>query len=245
MRRDGPARYVQEYAASFFADGGERVRFNAAENRRIGITVEVPPGRTIDDVAERVFARAPLDRYREFFYLRRAEEAEADAAALAAAPRAYDAWGRPISGGVPSSDLDGAVYLRFVDPASLPPGVGGYTDPQQSVVTDDSVAHEFGHSFADLGDEYSHILASDEDSVNVAPRPEAPDWLPLAVQGHLPLDPPPRVEADAQGVDVGPYVIPSSACAMNNLPGEMRYCPVCQLELVGRISGLTGAPLPW
>jgi len=49
-----------------------------------------------------------------------------------------------------------------------------------------------------------------------------------------------------EGEDIGIYSIPSSVCVMNHPEkSNGRFCPVCQLQLIDRISQLTGTKTPW
>lgn len=238
-------RYKPRYTPDFFEAGGATVAFDARRHSRIGLTIDAP-GQSMADVAADLFAHSPLDRYAAFFHLRAAAEFEADQQQGVVSPRAYDAAGTPIPGGLPRSPLDGTAFIRFVDPATLPEHIGGFTIGPVSVVTEGSVQHELGHALAGLGDEYSSPKATAEDTVNVEPRDlGVPEWQALVDRGLLPNERIPRVEIDAAGNDVGLYIIPSELCFMNNHPYDARYCPVCQLEFIARISELTGADAPW
>ena len=216
------SRYLPAYPRSFF-EGGQSAVPRPATGRRIGVTVETGPGRTLPEVAARLFAAAPLDRYRDWFRLRRAEEFPS--------PRAYDAGGTP-AGDVPYDDLDGTVYIRFRDPKTFDPGVLGYTKGCEAFVSDLSMVHEFGHAFARLGDEYPD--GSTADAANLARR-APPAWEPLIRSSSL-SEPVRRDKA---------FLVPSGDCHMANRPGPTRFCPVCQLEIHARMWELSGAPLPW
>jgi hypothetical protein len=216
------SRYRQVYAKSFFEPGQPAVP-RPPSARRIGITVETGPGVALADVAARLFGTAPLDRYRDWFRLRRAEEFPA--------PRAYDSFGTP-AGDVPHDDLDGTVFIRYRDPRSFEPGVLGFTKGCEAYVSDISMLHEFGHAFARLGDEYPE--GSDADAANLA-REAPPAWEPLVRPALLPEP----VRRDKS------FLVPSADCHMANRPSPARFCPVCQLELHARMWELAGAPLPW
>ena len=216
------SRYRQPYDRSFFEPGRHSVERPAAA-RRIGITIETGPTLTLPEAASRLFAAAPLDRYRDWFRLRKAEEFPS--------ARAYDSYGQS-AGDVPYDDLDGTVFLRFRDPKSFEPGVLGYTRGCEAFVSDVSMLHEFGHAFARLGDEYPDGTAVD--APNVA-RQAPPAWERLIAGATLP-EPVKRDPA---------YLIPSADCHMANRPGPTRFCPVCQLEIHARMWELAGAPLPW
>lgn len=216
------SRYRQAYLQGFFDPGQASVPLPPG-GRRIGITVETGPGRTLPEVAAKLFSAAPLDRYRDWFRLRRAEEFPA--------ARSYDSSGSP-AGDLPYDDLDGTVYLRFRDPRSFEPGVLGTTKGCESFVTDVSLVHEFGHAFARLGDEYPE--GSTADAANLA-KQAPPHWEPLVRSAWLP-EPLRRDKS---------FLVPSADCHMANRPSPTRFCPVCQLEIHARMWELAGTPLPW
>ncbi|HVR87165.1 MAG TPA: HEAT repeat domain-containing protein [Planctomycetota bacterium] len=216
------ARYQRSYPRSFFDPGGPSIPFDAAK-QRIGITLE--PGSMIEprEVASQLFGAAPLDRYRDWFYIRKAD----DFPDL----KAYDGFGNAMEP-VPYGDLEGKVFLHFKDPASFAKGVLGYTTGCHAFVQGASLLHEFGHAFAGLGDEYAD--GSQESAANLFRQPAVP-WMPLVSSSLLPV--PLRRDAD--------FFMPSDNCYLNNNLAQNRYCPVCQLEIHARIAELTGAPLPW
>jgi hypothetical protein len=216
------SRYLHGYPRAFFESGQAAVP-RPPNARRIGVTVETGPDRTLADVASKIFAAAPLDRYRDWFRLRRAEEFPS--------PRAYDAEGN-ATGDVPYDDLDGTVFLRYRDPKTFEPGVLGYTKGCEAFVSDRSMVHEFGHAFARLGDEYPD--GSTADAANLA-RQAPVAWEPLIRTSML---------AEPVRRDKG-FLVPSADCHMANRPGPTRFCPVCQLEIHARMWELAGAPLPW
>lgn len=216
------SRYRPPYDRSFFEPGQRPVERPTAA-RRVGITVETGPTLTLPEAAARLFAAAPLDRYRDWFRLRKAEEFPS--------ARAYDSYGQP-AGDVPYDDLDGTVFLRFRDPKSFDPGVLGYTRGCEAFVSDVSMLHEFGHAFARLGDEYAEGTAVE--APNVA-RTSPPVWERL-ISGATLSEP---VHRDKS------YLVPSADCHMANRAGPTRFCPVCQLEIHARMWEVAGAPLPW
>lgn len=216
------SRYRQPYDRSFF-EPGRRAVDRPAGARRIGLTIETGPNLTLPEAAARLFAAAPLDRYRDWFRLRKAEEFPA--------ARAYDSYGQ-AAGDVPYDDLDGTVFLRFRDPKTFDPGVLGYTKGCEAFVSDASLLHEFGHAFARLGDEYPE--GSAVDAPNLA-RQSPPAWERL-IAGAVVPDP---VRRDKS------FLVPSADCHMANRPMPTRFCPVCQLEIHARMWELSGAPLPW
>ncbi len=221
-KAQGEARYRRPYDRAFFEPGGRTVPFDPG-GRRIGITVETGPGIALAAVAGALFGAAPFDRYRGWFHLRRAEDFPA--------PRAYDSFGASL-GEVTWGELDGTVFLRFRDPASFEKGVLGVTRGCEALVTGVSLLHEFGHAFARLADEYAD--GSRDDAANLS-REAAVPWMALVASGLLE---PPRRRDPA-------FFVPSDHCHMGNDPSQRRFCPVCQLELVARLSALSGAPLPW
>jgi len=216
------SRYRQAYDRSFF-EPGQRPVDRPSAARRIGITIETGPALPLPEAAARLFAAAPLDRYRDWFRLRKAEEFPA--------ARAYDSYGQS-AGDVPYDDLDGTVFLRFRDPKTFDPGVLGYTKGCEAFVSDVSMLHEFGHAFARLGDEYPE--GSAVDAPNVA-RQAPTAWERLIAGATLPEP----VRRDKS------TLVPSADCHMANRPTPTRYCPVCQLEIHARMWELVGAPLPW
>lgn len=239
-------RFNAPYPPDFFGDGGGPIPFVEGEHSRIGILVD--PGEShmnVAEIGECIFSESPFDRYREFFFLRLASEYEDDLSRGASRPRAYDVQGRPAPSGVGVSILDGTFLVRFVSRDELLPGVSGVTRGREARVTPESLLHEIGHAFARLADEYDDALAGDLDGANLELRatPE-PKWQPLVEHGFLPRERFARVEV-VDGHDQGRFVVPSDDCFMNNHRKDDRYCPVCQLELIDRISKLTGASPPW
>jgi hypothetical protein len=222
QRTHDESRYARGWPRSFFEPGQAPVP-RPPGARRIGITVETGPTVTLPDAAARLFSAAPLDRYRDWFRLRRAEEFPA--------AKAYDSFGAE-AGDVPYDDLDGTVFLRYRDPKSFEPGVLGFTRGCEATVTDVSMLHEFGHAFAHLGDEYPD--GSTFDAANVARQIPAA-WDPLVRSSMLP-EPMRRDPA---------FFVPSGDCHMANRPSPTRFCPVCQLEIHARLAERAGAPLPW
>ena len=221
-RAHDDTRYRRAYDPAFFEPGGAAIPFDASKHR-IGITLE--PGAEVSpsEVATLLFGAAPLDRYRAWFFIRRADDFPA--------PKAYDAFGNPMEP-VPYGDLEGTVFLHFKDPASFAKGVLGYATGCHAFVQGTSLLHEVGHAFAGLGDEYAG--GSRDGAANLFRDPTVP-WMPLVTSGVLPA--PLRRDAD--------FFIPSDHCYLNNSPGQRRYCPVCQLEIHARMADLAGVPLPW
>lgn len=221
-RLQGDARYARLYDSRFFEDGQPAIPWDPGAPR-IGITVELGDGVSLADVAGAVFSAAPFDRYRAWFLLRRSDEFPR--------PAAYDSYGVP-AGDVPYGDLDGTVYLHFRDAASFKPGVLGFAEGGRAYVQPVSLLHEMGHAFARLADEYPG--GSTSETWNLTRREDVP-WQRLVDTGILG---PPAPRGDG-------FRVPSENCHMGNRPGATRYCPVCQLEIAARLSGLTGLPPPW
>jgi hypothetical protein len=216
------SRYRRPYDRAFFDPGGAAIPFDGSK-QRIGITLEPGAGVSPAEVALLLFAAAPLDRYRPWFFIRKADDFPD--------PKAYDGFGNPMEP-VPYGGLEGTVFLHFKDPTSFARGVLGYTAGCHAVVQGASLLHEFGHAFAGLGDEYDG--GSREAAANLFPQATAP-WLPLTASALLPAP----LRRDAE------FFIPSDNCYLNNNPAQSRFCPVCQLEIHARIAELTGTPAPW
>ncbi len=221
-RLRGEARYARPYLPREFEPGQPAVPWDPSA-RKIGITVELGEGVRLPDVADAIFAAAPFDRYRAWFRFRRAGEFPSE--------RVYDSYGNP-AGEVPYDRLDGTVYLHFQGSESFKPGVLGFAEGSRAFVQPVSLLHELGHAFARLGDEYAG--GSQGEAPNLRRTPSVP-WQPLVVAGHL--EPPVEREEG--------FFIPSGECHLGNRLDASRFCPVCQLEIVARISDLAGAPLPW
>jgi hypothetical protein len=219
--RDG-ARYGRSYGRAFFEAGSPPIPFDPSK-RRVGITLEPGSGVSPREVGILLFGSSPLDRYRGWFFIRKADDFPATTA--------YDASGNPMEP-VPYGDLEGTVFLHFKDPASFDKGILGYTTGCHAFVQGASLLHEFGHAFARLGDEYAD--GSRAAAANLSKDPAVP-WMPLVGAGLLGAP----IRRD------GEYFISSENCYLSNNPAQSRYCPVCQLEIHARMAELAGAPLPW
>lgn len=222
VRIQDESRYRRPYERTFFEPGGPAIP-RGPTGKRIGITLETGAAITPREVGSMLFSVAPLDRYRDWFYVRKASDFPATAA--------FDASGNALPD-VPYDDLEGTVFLHFKDPATFAEGVLGFTQGCHAFVQGVSLLHEFGHAFGTLGDEYAD--GSRFDASNVSRKAAAP-WRPLIQFGVLAA--PIRRDAD--------FYIPSDNCFLNNSPLQSRYCPVCQLQVHSRMAELAGAPLQW
>lgn len=222
VRLHDDSRYRRPYDRGFFEPGAPAIPFDVGK-QRIGITLEpgaeVPPR----EIALILFGASPLDRYRGWFYFRRADDFPST--------KAYDGFGNPMEG-VPYGEREGTVFLHFKEPASFAKGILGYTAGCHAFVQGASLHHEFGHAFAGLGDEYAG--GSREAAANLFRQPTVP-WISLVASSVLPAP----VRRDDE------FYVPSDNCYLNNDPSQTRYCAVCQLEIHARMAELAGATLPW
>ncbi len=253
-QQDG--RYSFKYPGGFFNDGGEEIEFNASAHRKIGVLVSNRTSRPLSEITRMIFNASPFDRYKQFFYFRVEEEFREDMASNNIhSTRAYDYDGSAINGGLSVSEGSGSsfnlIFLTFGRKEVIQCRCSGatiHTDQGNfSFAGEDSILHEIGHAFAELADEYSHSRASNFAAENLEDRSmHRPKWNRLIEQGLLPGRRIERVET-VKGLDRGRFIIPSNNCYMNNHrnPGDDRYCPVCQLAIVDRISQLSGATFPW
>lgn len=248
-------RYSFKYPGDFFSPGGQETGFTPGAHRKIGILIQNRTALPLSKIASLIFHTPPFDRYGQFFYFRLEEEFQEDLAGKnILSTRAYDYSGRPIAGGLPISAGQGAfnlIFLRFGPREVIRCSCTGATihtsQGNFAYVGEDSILHEIGHALAGLADEYSHPGASDFDAVNLEDRQARKlKWSSLIEQGFLPDRIIPRTEI-IEGVDRGNFLIPSNNCYMNNhnQPKDNRYCPVCQLAIISRISQLSGAAPPW
>ncbi|MFQ5863089.1 MAG: hypothetical protein ACE5IC_08185 [Candidatus Brocadiales bacterium] len=248
-------RYFFKYPKDFFNNGGIELEFDPSLHKKIGILIQNHTSLLLPEIANMIFDISPFDRYRQFFYFRIEGEFREDIANNNIIfARAYDYSGRPIAGGLPTSEGQGAfnlVFLKFglreVIQCSCK-GVTIHTNRGNfSYVGEDSILHEMGHAFAGLADEYSHPSASNFAAANLEDRRTRNlKWRGLIEQRFLPNR---RIERREiiGGIDRGKFLIPSNNCYMNNhsRPKDNRYCPVCQLAIINRISQLSGATPPW
>ena len=251
-QQDG--RYFFRYSGGFFDRGGEEVEFNASV-RKIGVLVSNRTTRPLSEITRMIFNSSPFDRYNQFFYFRIEEEFREDMVNNnTVSTRAYDYNGRAIKGGLPTSEGRGSFNLTFLtfgmkemiqcscNGATIHTNQGNF-----SFAGEDSILHEIGRAFTDLADEYSHPAASNFAAVNLEDRDtHIAKWNGLIEQGYLPNRRIERIET-VNGMDIGEFVIPSNNCYMNNHrnPADDRYCPVCQLTIINRISQLSGVTIPW
>ena len=253
-QQDG--RYFFKYPGGFFNDGGEQVEFKASAHRKIGVLVSNRTTRPLSEITRMIFSSSPFDRYKRFFYFRIEEEFREDMARNnILSSRAYDYDGRAINGGLSVSEGSGSsfnlIFLTFGRKEVIQCSCSGATihtnQGNFSFAGEDSILHEIGHAFAELADEYSHPRASNFAAVNIEDRDaHGPKWNGLIEQGFLPNRRIERIEI-VNDLDRGRFMIPSNNCYMNNHrnPEDDRYCPVCQLAIIDRISQLSGATSPW
>lgn len=246
-------RYPSKYPEDFFGPGGAEVNFNPSIHKKIGILIQNRARLSLSEITHMIFKTAPFDRYKRFFYFRIEEEFREDIANNnILSTRAYDYSGRAIPGGLPVSEGQGSfnlVFLRFGLREVIRCSCKGVTIQTNqgnfAYVGEDSILHEIGHAFAGLADEYSDSRASDFTAVNLEDRhAHKLKWSGLIEQGFLPNRRIERVEI-VDGIDRGRFLIPSNNCYMNNHQNDDRYCPVCQLAIIGRISQLSGVIPPW
>jgi len=248
-------RYVFKYPGGFFTDGGKEVEFNASAHRKIGVLVSNRTTRPLSEITRMIFNSSPFDRYKQFFYFRIEVEFREDMAGNSLlSTRAYDYNGRAINGGLLVSEGRGAfnlIFLKFGMKEVIQCSCNGVTlntnQGNFSFAGEDSILHEIGHAFAGLADEYSHPRSSNFAAVNLEDRyTHRPKWNGLIEQGFLPNRRIERIEI-VNDLDRGRFMILSHNCYMNNHrnPEDDRYCPVCQLAIIDRISQLSGATSPW
>jgi hypothetical protein len=248
-------RYSFEYPGGFFNSNGKEVAFDTSVHRKIGVLVSNRTTLSLPEITRMIFNTSPFDRYKQFFYFRVEEEFREDMANNNSfSTRAYDYDGRAISGGLPVSEGRGSfnlIFLRFGKEEMIQCSCNGATlhtnQGNFSFAGEDSLLHEIGHAFAELADEYSHPMASNFAAVNLENRHSGNfKWNGLIEQGFLPNSKIERIE-EVNGVDRGRFIIPSENCYMNNHnnPKDNRYCPVCQIAIIGRITQLSGAAAPW
>ena len=249
-------RYSFKYPGDFFNDGGEEVELNASVHRKIGVLVSNRTARPLSEITRMIFNASPFDRYKQFFYFRIEQELREDMASNnILSTRAYDYDGRAINGGLSVSEGSGSsfnlIFLTFGQKEVIQCSCSGATihtnQGNFSFAGEDSILHEIGHAFAELADEYSHPRASNFAAVNLEDRgTHRPKWNGLIEQGFLPDRKIERIET-VNGLDKGRFMIPSNNCYMNNHrnPDDDRYCPVCQLAIIDRISQLSGVTAPW
>lgn len=248
-------RYSFRYPKYFFNNGGPELRFNPSVHKKIGILTQNRTTLSLPEIAGMIFNTSPFDRYKQFFYFRIESEFREDIAnnnTLSA--RTYDYSGRPIAGGLPITEGQGAfnlIFLKFGLKEVIQCSCKGATIQTHqgnfSYAGEDSILHEIGHAFAGLADEYSHPSASNFAAVNLDDRSaRSLKWHGLSEQGFLPNRRFERREIIG-GIDRGRFLIPSNNCYMNNhnKPNDDRYCPVCQLAIISRISQLSGVTPPW
>ncbi len=248
-------RYSFKYPVDFFISSGKEVKFDTSVHRKVGVLVSNRTTRSLPEITDIIFNTSPFDRYKQFFFFFFDEEFREDTVNNnRLSTRAYDYNGRAINGGLPVSEGRGSfslIFLKFGMKEVIQCSCNGATihtnQGNFSFAGEDSILHEIGHAFSELADEYSHPMASNFNAANLEDRrSHRPKWNGLIDQGFLPNGRIERVEA-VSGLDSGRFIIPSDNCYMNNHnnPKDDRYCPVCQLAIIDRITQLSGAASPW
>ncbi|MGR3179324.1 MAG: hypothetical protein ACUZ8E_14845 [Candidatus Anammoxibacter sp.] len=248
-------QYTFKYPKDFFYNDRAVMQFNPSKHRKIGVLIQNQTNRSLPDIVNMIFNTSPFDRYKHFFYFRIVNELNEDMANNNVhATRAYDYSGKPISGGLSATQGNGAFNMTFIKfglqdvircsckGVTISTNQGNF-----AFVGEDSILHEIGHAFAGLADEYSHPAASEFMAINIEDRnARMLKWNGLLQQGFLPNKRVKRVEL-INGVDKGRFLIPSDNCYMNNHgnPKDNRYCPVCQIAIIDRISQLASIETPW
>jgi hypothetical protein len=267
-------RYTYTYAKDFFRTGGERVRFNQNLHLKIGILINNRSGMSMAEVIAEIFTVAPLDRYRDFFVFVNKDDVDRGRRNRSFFIRAYNGYGREIPGGFDigeSSIRAGLIVLNVENYEFTKTGTKGYAKNQTATAQKMTILHELGHAFAELGDEYS-IKQNEYDLEKRAAyktvglsydylqskvwNSEYPNldyrsrailkWQPLIEQGFIPQGRFPRIQLHDGGIDHGRFLTPTDTCLMNRiLHDKMEFCPVCQLQIIDRISELSGVTPPW
>lgn len=266
-------RYTYTYPKDFFRTGGKRVWFNQNLHLKIGILVNNRSGMSMAEVIAEIFTVAPLDRYRDFFVFVNKDDVDRGRRNRNFFIRAYNGYGREIPGGFDigeSSIRAGLIVLHVESYEFTKTGTKGYAKNQTATAQKMTILHELGHAFAELGDEYSikeneydlekreayntvglsfdylHRKVWDSEYPNIDYRGrEILKWQPLVDQGFIPDRRFPRIQLQ-NGVDHGRFVTPTGTCLMNRiLHDKMEFCPVCQLQIIDRISELSGVMPPW
>lgn len=247
--------YKFKYEKDFFDSGKKEITFNPSRHRKIGILIQYNTRSKLSDITNLIFNTSPFDRYKQFFYFRLADELNKDMINNNMHnTRAYDYMGLPIKGGLPVSQGHGAfnmIFIKFGIKEVIKCSCKGVTFQTNrgnfAYVGEDSILHEIGHAFVNLADEYSHPAVSKSISFNVENRKaNTLKWEGLITQGFLPNK---RIKREEliNGIDKGQFLIPSDNCYMNNHENtkDDRYCSVCQIAIISRISQLSGVEVPW
>jgi len=266
-------KYVHIYPKDFFSTGGEKVKYNPNLHLKIGIVVRNRSKMRMAEIIDEIFSVAPFDRYRDFFVFVNQYDVDRGVRNRDHFIRAYNYSGREIPGGFDvgaTSIQAGLIVLNVENFEFTKTGTKGYSRAKTATAQKMTILHELGHAIANLGDEYSikeneydiekreaykSIGMSYEHIYHKVWNTEYPNidyrshsflkWKPLIEQGFMSNRRIPRVQIK-EDVDVGRFLIPSQRCLMNRiLNDEMDFCPVCQLQIIDRITQLSGAIPPW
>ncbi|MFC1808616.1 hypothetical protein ACFL3D_00650 [Candidatus Omnitrophota bacterium] len=266
-------RYRVEYPPRFFSLGGEREYYVPERHLKIGIVINNRTEMDVKEIIRIIFSTSPLDRYRDFFVFANSNEVTREVRLNNHFITTYDAYGRRIGGGFDWTAMRvraGLVVLDVNDYEWQRSGALGYAFKRTAITQKSTILHELGHVLGGLGDEYSigeqahnevleDILRSmgkeyayrfgrgwTEIKDNLEYRTRNPlKWAPLIKQGHIPAGAFLRVELQ-ENHDIGRFAIPCPQCVMNHPEkSDGQFCPVCQLQIISRISQFTGCPTPW
>jgi hypothetical protein len=266
-------KYNHTYPKDFFETGGERVKFNPSLHLKIGIVIRNSSSMYIDEVIQEIFSVAPFDRYRDFFVFVEQKDVDRGIRNRDHFIRAYNSYGKQIPGGFDIGETSiqaGLIVLNVESYDFTKTGTKGYARGQTATAQKLTILHELGHALANLGDEYSvkeneydiekreaykTIGISYDTMYHKVWNTEYPNidyrshsflkWEPLIKQGFIAPVRIPRIQIQ-NGIDSGRFLIPSEACVMNRvLHDKMQFCPVCQLQIIDRVSHLSGIIPPW
>jgi hypothetical protein len=266
-------RYEVQYPPRFFSLGGERVKYDHNLHLKIGIVINNRTEMNVKDIINIIFSVAPFDRYRDFFVFANSDEVMREVRQNNHYITTYDSYARRIGGGFDWSAMRvraGLVVLDVNDYEWQKSGALGYAFKKTAITQKSTILHELGHVLGNLGDEYSVGEVGHDDvykellqalgkeyayrmgrgfqevKENLDYRTRNPlKWAPLIQQGFLPEGEFVRVELK-DNHDVGRFAIPTGMCCMNHPEkSEGQFCPVCQLQIISRISKFTGCPTPW
>ncbi|MBU1864004.1 MAG: hypothetical protein KKH94_10110 [Candidatus Omnitrophica bacterium] len=266
-------RYLFDYPDDFFKTGGLQVPFNPRVHLKVGIVIKNKSRMMTQEIIEVIFSVGPFDRYRNFFVFLDSDLIERNRNRRDFFIDAYDGYGRRIPGGFDIGNTSvraGLIVLRVDDYEFTRTGTLGYAQGKRAIAQRMTILHEFGHVFADLGDEYSidfdkgnkeincllmavgashehqkHLVWNTE-RVNLDYRSHSVlKWQPLIDKGFIPDTRVPRIQIQ-DNVDTGRFLIPMERCIENRMfEADMEFCPVCQLQIIESICRVSGIIPPW